>query len=39
MNHSNRYDALIAEGVSNIEIKSGHGLDNITELSMLVVPE
>ena len=30
-----RVDALIAEGVSTIEIKSGYGLDVETELSML----
>ena len=30
-----RIDALIAEGVSTIEIKSGYGLDNKTELTML----
>ena len=30
-----RVDALIAEGVSTIEIKSGYGLDIETELSML----
>lgn len=30
-----RVDALIAEGVSTIEIKSGYGLDHDTELRML----
>ena len=30
-----RLDALIAEGVSVVEIKSGYGLDNETELNML----
>ena len=30
-----RVDALLAEGVSVIEIKSGYGLDNDTELNML----
>lgn len=30
-----RADALIAEGVTTIEIKSGYGLDNETELKML----
>ncbi|MFK7856351.1 MAG: imidazolonepropionase [Granulosicoccus sp.] len=30
-----RVDALIAEGVSVIEIKSGYGLDSVTELNML----
>ena len=30
-----RIDALIAEGVSTIEVKSGYGLDMDTELSML----
>lgn len=30
-----RVDALIAEGVSTIEIKSGYGLDQGTELNML----
>ncbi|MHA3979305.1 imidazolonepropionase [Halovulum sp. GXIMD14794] len=30
-----RVDALIAEGVSHIEIKSGYGLDRDTELAML----
>lgn len=30
-----RVDALIAEGVSTIEIKSGYGLDRETELKML----
>ena len=30
-----RVDALIAEGVSTIEIKSGYGLDQETELAML----
>lgn len=32
-----RVDALIAEGVSTIEIKSGYGLDTETELKMLRV--
>ena len=32
-----RVDALIAEGVSTIEIKSGYGLDTDTELKMLRV--
>lgn len=32
-----RADALIAEGVSTIEIKSGYGLDHDTELKMLRV--
>ena len=32
---SPRIDALIAEGVSTIEIKSGYGLDHDTELNML----
>jgi imidazolonepropionase len=32
-----RVDALIAEGVSTIEIKSGYGLDTETELRMLKV--
>ena len=32
-----RVDALIAEGVSTIEIKSGYGLDTNTELRMLKV--
>jgi imidazolonepropionase len=32
-----RVDALIAEGVSTIEIKSGYGLDRETELKMLRV--
>jgi len=32
-----RTDALIAEGVSTIEIKSGYGLDSETELKMLRV--
>ena len=32
-----RVDALIAEGVSTIEIKSGYGLDRDTELKMLRV--
>ncbi len=30
-----RVDALLAEGVSTIEIKSGYGLDEVTELNML----
>lgn len=30
-----RVDALLAEGVSTIEIKSGYGLDQVTELNML----
>ena len=30
-----RVDALIAEGVSTIEVKSGYGLDQETELAML----
>ena len=30
-----RVDALVAEGVSVIEIKSGYGLDSTTELNML----
>ncbi len=30
-----RVDALLAEGVSTIEIKSGYGLDDVTELNML----
>ena len=30
-----RVDALIAEGVSTLEIKSGYGLDQDTELKML----
>jgi len=30
-----RVDALLAEGVSTIEVKSGYGLDNETELKML----
>ena len=30
-----RVDALIAEGVSTLEIKSGYGLDQATELKML----
>lgn len=30
-----RVDALLAEGVSTIEIKSGYGLDHDTELAML----
>ena len=30
-----RVDALIAEGVSTLEIKSGYGLDQVTELKML----
>jgi imidazolonepropionase len=33
-----RVDALIAEGVSTIEIKSGYGLDIDNELKMLRVP-
>jgi len=33
----NRVDALIAQGVSTIEIKSGYGLDVDTELKMLRV--
>lgn len=32
-----RVDALIAEGVTLIEVKSGYGLDNETELKMLRV--
>ena len=32
-----RADALIAEGVSTIEVKSGYGLDHETELKMLRV--
>ena len=32
-----RIDALIAEGVSTLEIKSGYGLDRDTELKMLHV--
>lgn len=32
-----RVDALLAEGVSHIEIKSGYGLDRETELAMLSV--
>lgn len=32
-----RIDAMIAEGVSLIEIKSGYGLDQLTELKMLRV--
>ena len=32
-----RVDALIAEGVTNIEIKSGYGLETDTELRMLRV--
>lgn len=32
-----RVDALIAEGVSTIEVKSGYGLDHETELKMLRV--
>jgi imidazolonepropionase len=32
-----RVDALIAEGVSTVEIKSGYGLDTDTELKMLRV--
>lgn len=31
-----RLDALIAEGVSTVEIKSGYGLDTETELKMLL---
>lgn len=30
-----RVDALLAEGVSTVEIKSGYGLDEVTELNML----
>ena len=30
-----RVDALLAEGVSTIEVKSGYGLDDATELDML----
>lgn len=30
-----RVDALLAEGVSLIEVKSGYGLDHVTELAML----
>lgn len=30
-----RVDALLAEGVSTLEIKSGYGLDEVTELNML----
>ena len=30
-----RLDALIAEGVCTVEIKSGYGLDEVTELNML----
>jgi imidazolonepropionase len=30
-----RVDALIAEGVTTIEVKSGYGLDIVTELAML----
>ena len=30
-----RIDAFIAEGVSTLEIKSGYGLDQDTELKML----
>lgn len=33
----NRADALIAEGVSTVEVKSGYGLDVETELKMLHV--
>ncbi len=33
----NRVDALIAEGVTLIEVKSGYGLDSETELKMLRV--
>ncbi|MEM9577686.1 MAG: imidazolonepropionase [Pseudomonadota bacterium] len=33
----NRVDALVAEGVATIEIKSGYGLDQDTELKMLRV--
>ncbi len=32
-----RIDALIAEGVTLIEVKSGYGLDQVTELKMLRV--
>ena len=32
-----RVDALIAEGVATLEIKSGYGLDTDTELRMLRV--
>lgn len=32
-----RVDALIAEGVTTVEIKSGYGLDRVTELKMLRV--
>ena len=32
-----RVDALIAEGVTTLEIKSGYGLDIDTELKMLRV--
>jgi imidazolonepropionase len=32
-----RVDALIAEGVCTVEIKSGYGLDNATEIRMLRV--
>ncbi|GAB4285767.1 MAG: imidazolonepropionase [Roseovarius sp.] len=32
-----RADALIAEGVSTVEVKSGYGLDVVTELRMLRV--
>lgn len=32
-----RIDALIAEGVTSVEIKSGYGLDHETELTMLRV--
>jgi len=30
-----RLDAMIAEGISTVEIKSGYGLDHATELNML----
>ncbi|NND92778.1 MAG: imidazolonepropionase, partial [Granulosicoccus sp.] len=30
-----RIDALLAEGVSLIEVKSGYGLDHVTEIAML----
>jgi len=33
----NRVDAMIAEGVTQIEVKSGYGLDQETELKMLRV--
>ena len=32
-----RLDALLAEGVSTVEVKSGYGLDLVTELKMLRV--